>query len=224
MYLFSALQGQATSCWPGSSGAPTECRQGTNVAVVAEHLERAGAHAGHDAHGHGDVGGVGELHADVRDVRTEWAHGEGDDVHRAALHGALEQAVEVRAHLGGISPVVGGAGVDLLFRTDERPVLDAGHVARVRVRPVTVGPLCVTETGERAAVDELLAEPVVLVGGPVAPLDSIRSGQLGDLVDPGQEFRVLGRRHIGGICSFVRPVSVGSNARHVPWDPPNLRT
>jgi len=30
MYLLSALQGQGTSFWPGSSGAPTECRQGTN--------------------------------------------------------------------------------------------------------------------------------------------------------------------------------------------------
>ena len=31
MYLLSALQGQATSFWPFSSGAPTECRQGTNA-------------------------------------------------------------------------------------------------------------------------------------------------------------------------------------------------
>ena len=30
MYLLSALQGHATSCWPDSSGAPTECRHGTN--------------------------------------------------------------------------------------------------------------------------------------------------------------------------------------------------
>ena len=29
MYLLSALQGQDTSCWPGSRGAPTECMQGT---------------------------------------------------------------------------------------------------------------------------------------------------------------------------------------------------
>src|SRR3712207_6170908 len=29
MYLVS-LHGQATSCWPGSSGAPTECSAGTN--------------------------------------------------------------------------------------------------------------------------------------------------------------------------------------------------
>ena len=136
----------------------------------------------------------------------------------------LKRPLSVLAHLGGVSPVVGRAGVDLLLGADERPVLDPGHVAGVGVRPVAVGPLGVAQLGERAGVDELLAEPVVLVGRAVAPLDPVGSGQLRNLVDPGQEFRVLGRRHIGGICSFVRPVSVGSNARHVPWDPPNLRT
>ena len=30
MYLFSASHGHGTSAWPGSSGAPTECRHGTN--------------------------------------------------------------------------------------------------------------------------------------------------------------------------------------------------
>ena len=30
MYLLSALQGHGASAWPSSSGAPTECRQGTN--------------------------------------------------------------------------------------------------------------------------------------------------------------------------------------------------
>ena len=33
---------------------------------------------------------------------------------------------------------------------------------------------------------------------------------------------MLGRRHFGGSAPSVRPVSVGSNARHVPWVPPNL--
>ncbi len=31
MYLLSALQGQGTSGWPGSSGIPTECMHGTNI-------------------------------------------------------------------------------------------------------------------------------------------------------------------------------------------------
>ena len=30
MYLWSLLQGQVTSFWPGASGAPTECRHFTN--------------------------------------------------------------------------------------------------------------------------------------------------------------------------------------------------
>jgi hypothetical protein len=31
MYLCSRLQGHATSFWPGASGMPTECRQGTKL-------------------------------------------------------------------------------------------------------------------------------------------------------------------------------------------------
>ena len=37
---FSSLQGQATSAWPGASGAPTECRAGTKKAFVASILPR----------------------------------------------------------------------------------------------------------------------------------------------------------------------------------------
>ena len=224
MYLFSALQGQATSGLARLERGADRVQARDEGAVVAEDLEGAGAHAGHDAHGDRHVGRVGQLHADVGDVRPERAHGEGDHVHGAALHGALEEAVELLAHLGGVTPIVRRPGVDLLLGADEGAVLDAGHVARVRVGPVAVGPLGVAQPGERAGVDQLLAHPVVLVGGAVAPVDSVGSGQRSHFVDPRQEFRVLGRRHFGGICSFVRPVSVGSNARHVTWDPPNLGT
>src|SRR3712207_8769745 len=46
------------------------------------------------SHAGGDVGGVGELDADVGDGRAERAHREGDHVHRAAPHGAAEQREE----------------------------------------------------------------------------------------------------------------------------------
>ena len=192
--------------------------------AVAEHLQGTRAHAGHDAHGDRHVGRVGQLHADVGDVRAQGAHGERHHVHGAPLHAALEEAVQVLAHFRRVTPVVGRTGVDLLGRADEGAVLDPGHVAGVRVGPVAVGTLGVRQPGERAGVDELLAEPVVLVGRAVAPLDAVRCGQGRHFVDPGEEFRVLCWRHVGGICSFVRPVSVGSNARHVTWDPPNLGT
>ena len=41
-------------------------------------------------------------------------------------------------------------------------------------------------------VDEQLAEPVVLLGGAVAPVHRLGLGQLGDLIDPGDELLVLG--------------------------------
>ena len=41
MYLLSALQGHGTSSSPSASGAPTECTARHELAVVAEHLERA---------------------------------------------------------------------------------------------------------------------------------------------------------------------------------------
>ena len=176
---------------------------GDELAVLAQHLQGAGPHAGHDAHGHGDVGRVRQLHADVGDVGAERAHGEGHHVHGAPLHAAGEEAVEEAAHLVGVTPVVGRAGVDLLLGADEGAVLDPGHVAGVRVGPVTVGPLGVGQLGERAGVDQGLAQAVVLVGGAVAPLDAVGGGQGGHLVDPSQEFRVLRGRHIGGISSFV---------------------
>ncbi len=101
------------------------------LAVGAEHVERALAHAGHGAHARGDVRGVGELDADVRDRRAERAHRERHDVHRAAAHRAPVEAQQLGAHLGRVAPVVRRAGVDLALAADERAVLDPGDVAGV---------------------------------------------------------------------------------------------
>ncbi len=101
------------------------------LAVGAEHVERALAHAGHGPHARGDVRGVGELDADVRDGRAERAHRERDDVQRAAAHRAREERLQLGAHLGRVAPVVGRAGVVLALAADERAVLDPGDVAGV---------------------------------------------------------------------------------------------
>ena len=148
MYLFSASQGHGTSAWPGASGMPTECRHGTNSPVVAEDLERAVAHPRHDPHRDGHVGRVGELDADVRDRAAERAHRERDDVHGPAPHAAPEQVLQGGPHLGGVPPVVGRPCVDLLERADVGAVLDAGHVAGVRARPVAGGALGLREPRE----------------------------------------------------------------------------
>ena len=158
------------------------------------------AHPGHDPHRDGDVGRVGQLHADVGDRRAERAHREGHDVHRAADHAALEEAVQRLAHLGRIAPVVGRAGVRLALGADEGAVFDPGDVGGVGEGEVGVGALGVGEALEGAGVDQGLGEAVVLLGRAVAPVDGVGLGQICDLPDPVEELCVRGRR--------VRPWSV----------------
>ena len=66
MYLFSALQGQGTSFWPGLERCTHGVQAGHELAV-AEGVEHLLPHARHDAHVGDDVGRVGDLDADVRD-------------------------------------------------------------------------------------------------------------------------------------------------------------
>ena len=98
------------------------------------------ADARHDAHVHHDVGRIGQLHADLRHGRTDRAHAERQHVHGAAAHGAVEQPLELPAHLERVHPVVGGAGGVFRKRADEGAVLDARHIAGVGARVVTAGP------------------------------------------------------------------------------------
>ena len=187
MYLFSALHGHGTSSAPSASGMPDRVHARHELAFGAERVQRAPAHARHDAHAHGDVRRVGQLHADVALVRAERTHREGHHVHRAPAHRACEQLVERLAHLRRVAPVVRRAGLLLGRRADERAVLDARDVPGIRQRQIGVRPLGVGELLEGARLDERLAEPVVLLGRAVAPVDVVRFGERGDLSYPGKQ-------------------------------------
>jgi hypothetical protein len=100
--------------------------------------------------------------------------------------------------------VVGGPGVLLLLGADEGAVLDPGDVARVRGGIVGVGALLLVEPGERALVDKEFAQALVLGFRAVAPLDSIRLGELCDLLHPGEQPFVLRGRGGGQGRVLVR--------------------
>ena len=91
--------------------------------------------------------------------RADDGHGVRNDVHRAALHAALEQAVEGLAHLGGLFPVVGRAGVFLLLGADVGAVFNARHVGRVGESQERV--LALLKLDEGAGIDQLLAQAVI---------------------------------------------------------------
>ncbi len=86
--------------------------------------------------------------------------------------------------LGGIHPVIVGAGVFLVLRADEGEVLDAGHVRRMRVRNVAAGESSLVELLELAGFFQGLLESRELGGRAVTPLDAVWSSQLADLINP----------------------------------------
>ena len=161
--------------------------------AVAECVECALAHTGHDAHVGGYVGGVAELHANVCNRRAERTHAERHHIHGAALHRAGEQRGHLDAHFGRVAPVVVGAGVGWIGRADERAVFDSGNVARIAVRPITVGTLGFVELGECAAVDQCLAQALVFIGAAVAPVDAVGLEDFGPVIDPLMKTRVVTR-------------------------------
>ena len=160
------------------------------AAVGAEHLERRETHARHDAHAGRDIRAVGQLDADVRDRAAERAHRKRHDIHRASAHRAFEQRVDLAAHLGRRDPVVGRAGVGLALAADERAILDAGDVGRIRPGEIAVRALGGIEPPQHPRFDHRRAKPVVLLLRAVAPHDAVGAGAGRDVSYPGEELRM----------------------------------
>src|SRR5262249_35866819 len=132
------------------------------LAVLAEPVDDRAAHASHDPHARRYIGGISDLYADLSDVRTDWTHGEGHDVHRAAAHASAKQSVERAAHLARVDPIVRRAGVFLGGAANERAFFHARHVARVRAREERVRAQLRIEANEGSLRHQLVAESVVL--------------------------------------------------------------
>ncbi len=115
---------------------------------------------------------------------ADGAHQVRHDVHRSALHRAVEERPHLRARVRGRHPVVRRARVGLRFRADEREVLGARDVRRVA--PVEEAPRLrfLVQRDERTLREHRVEQGPVLLFGPVAPHDFFRLGPKGDLVNP----------------------------------------
>ena len=79
--------------------------------------------------------------------RADRPHAERQHVHRPAAHRAVEQLLQLPAHLEGVDPVVRRPGVVLGERADEGAVLDPRDVARIRSRVVAARPKLLVQLG-----------------------------------------------------------------------------
>lgn len=131
---------------------------------------------GHDVHVEHDVNGVGQFKAVFGERRADDGHGVRDDVHGAALIGAVGQSIHLFVHFLGLYPVVRGACVLFLFTADERAVLHARHVVGVGAVQVASRELVRVELDEDALLDGLLTQRVELFLFPRDPDNLVRLG------------------------------------------------
>ena len=123
----------------------------------------------------------------------------------------LNRPLQRLAHLERVDPVVGRPGGVLRQRADEGALLDARHVAGVRPRVVAARPEVLVQLGERAALDHLRAQGVVLLLRAVHPVHGRRAGQVPHLLHPAEQVGVVGE-------GYGR-VPVEGHGRHAAYDP-----
>jgi hypothetical protein len=152
--------------------------------TLRDEVERGLTHPRHDLHGDGDVGRVGDLHAELRYGRADRPHGEREHVHRPAAHGAGQERSQGRAHLRRVGPVVRRPGVVRLLAADEGAVLDPRHVRRVRTGQEAVRAQRRVQPDQGAFLDEFVGQTLPLRVGSVAPDDTVRQSESGHLSHP----------------------------------------
>ena len=150
----------------------------------------------HDAHGAHNVCGVAELNSNLGLLRLKGTHDEGNNVHGAAAHRALEQTGQSLLHFDGIAPVIGRAGALFGLGADEGALLDTCHVVGIGESGVGVREFVIAQADKGSGVHQLLREAVIFFLGAVHPVDVVGLRQRGNLANPFQKALV------GGGCAL----------------------
>ena len=147
MYLTSGLHGHGTSCSPGASGAPTVCMHGTNGrSVPSTSIAWRPIRV--------MILMFTATYAESVISTPSWAISEPSGPMLKGITYIVRPAMQPSKSpcrmpfiSAGFHPVVGGTGVVLALRADERAVLDPGDVARVGAGEEAVGTQFLVELG-----------------------------------------------------------------------------
>ncbi len=191
---FSSLHGHGTSFWPASSGAPTECRQGTYFASVPIFASTSAPVRAMIRIERDDVRRVGDLDAEHRLLGGQRAHAERHDVHACGRFIEPRYSSVIRAFIsaGSIQLLVGPASASSTEQMKVRCSTRATSDGSVRAQNEFGFFSSLSRTSVPAG-DQLVGQRLVLRVGAVDPVDPVRLGEFGDLGNPGQQARVLSR-------------------------------
>ena len=125
------------------------------VAVFAELFVAIHADARHDFHVEYNVDGIGNLDADFRERRADYAHRIGNNVHRSALHLAAGDFAYQLIRLLRIHPLYDGMRHSVFFFSgaDERTIFHAGYVVFCGSVQIAIGQKLFVQLDHFAAVD-----------------------------------------------------------------------
>ena len=154
------------------------------VRAVAERVHHALADTGHDEHVQHDVNGVGQLNADLAELRADNAHGVGDNVHRLALVRAGVQLGQLCVALLRIHPVVDVACVLFLTGADKGPAFHARHVVDCGAVQVAVRILLLVQLNQLAGRAGNAAQALCLFLAAVDPYNVLRLNHVSHRTDP----------------------------------------
>ena len=98
-------------------------------------------HARHDSHAQHHIDGVRQLDADFVERRAGRPHQVGNDIERAAAHGAGAEAFELAVHFRRRHPIIGRPRLLGGFRAEKRAVLAARHIQRIGAVIIAAGQL-----------------------------------------------------------------------------------
>ena len=131
------------------------------IAIRTKHVEHRLSDAGHDAHVDHDVRGVRDFHANARDLGSNRAHAERNDIHGPPAHAAAVKATQLLFHHGRVFPIVGWTGVIFQSAANEGPFFHPGHIARVGADKEAIGALLFIEANGGAGFDHQLTQALV---------------------------------------------------------------
>ena len=154
------------------------------LSLTLDARQRLGTHARHQAHVRDHIGRVGDLDATAGDRRIDRSHAIGNHIHRAALHAAGEQGIDLGVGRRWMFPVVVRSRVVGVPGTDKGQVLNTRHIRWMRAVQITPGMCFGIQGMQVSACEHQLRQRVILAIAAVAPMNSLRFGQRSNFSDP----------------------------------------